>query len=144
MIGFLKRSPAAVKVKNHVTDMMTAMRVSFKELAAGESIDETTLHIVSASIIVAAIMDRNVSSPRLMTAVSDHVMHSYGINVEEMQLTPVLAHGMLKGLNGKDPQQVKMSMLNDICPGHEFVVEDTVKWSTKTGHSFRVFPEQSF
>ncbi|MBV7404370.1 hypothetical protein [Enterobacter sp. ENT03] len=122
MIGILKRGRAAVKVKNHVTDLMTAMRVSFRELTTGERFDETTLHIVCTSIIVAAIMERGVSSPRLMTALSDHIMNSYGLNLEEMQLTPVLAHGMLKGVNGKDPQQVKMSMLNDICPGHEFSV----------------------
>jgi len=124
VIGILKRGRAAVKVKNHVTDLMTAMRVSFRELAAGERFDETTLHIVCTSIIVAAIMERGVSSPRLMTALSDHVMISYGLNLEEMQLTPVLAHGMLKGLHGKEPRQVKMSMLNDICSGHEFSVAE--------------------
>lgn len=123
MIGIFKRGPAAVKVKNHVTDLMTAMRGSFRKLTAGKRFDETTLHIVCTSIIVAAIMERGVSSPRLMTALSDHVMNSYGLNLEEMQLTPVLAHGMLKGLNGNDAYQVKMSMLNDICPGHEFTVE---------------------
>lgn len=127
MIGILKRGPAAVKVKNHVTDLMAAMRASFRKLTAGERFDETTLHIVCTSIIVAAIMERGVSSPRLMTALSDHVMNSYGLSLEEMQLTPVLAHGMLKGLNGKDTLQVKMSMLNDICPGHEFGIEG-IRW----------------
>lgn len=127
MFGLFKRGSAAVKVKNHITDLMTAMRVSFRELTTGKRFDETTLHIVCTSIIVAAIMERGVSSPRLMTALSDHVMNSYGLSLEEMQLTPVLAHGMLKGLNGKDPQQFKMSMLNDICPGHEFS-EEGIRW----------------
>lgn len=130
MFNFLKRGRAASQVKQYTAHWCAAMSTSFKAATVGYSTNEKGLELINCSVIIAALMFRNLSSPRLMTAIADQISHAYGFTMHEFQTCALTAKAILYGFDGEDVYETQLSLLKEVCPDYPFTLADTEWFKT--------------